>query len=79
VTTSAWFRGNPVSQGYCLRDVELRAPRFALRFATALCLPLVVVALLVLACASATTLNFCIPSEALARFEHRARRMRSVP
>jgi hypothetical protein len=40
-----WFRGNPASQGYCLPDDQLRALRFAVRFPTGLCLPLVVTAL----------------------------------
>src|SRR3954447_23007093 len=45
MTSASWFRGNPVSQGYCLADDQLRALRFAVRFPTALCLPLVVTAL----------------------------------
>ena len=45
MTVSGWFRGNPSSQGYCLRDDELRALRFAVRFPIALCVPLFVTAL----------------------------------
>jgi hypothetical protein len=45
MTVASWFRGNPASQGYCLADEQLRALRFAVRFPTALCLPLVVAAL----------------------------------
>lgn len=44
---AAWMRGNPVSQGYCLSDSQMRSLRFAVRFPTALCLPLVAVALVV--------------------------------
>jgi hypothetical protein len=44
---AAWMRGNPASQGYCLSDGQLRSLRFAVRFPTALCLPLVAVALVV--------------------------------
>jgi uncharacterized membrane protein len=43
---AAWTRGNPASQGYCLPDGQLRALRFAVRFSTGLCLPLLAAALL---------------------------------
>jgi hypothetical protein len=39
------LRGNPISQGYCLTDKELHRLRFAVRFPTAVCLPVVVTAL----------------------------------
>jgi hypothetical protein len=39
------FRGNPESQGYRLSDDELQRLRFAVRFPTALCLPLVAIGL----------------------------------
>ena len=42
---AAWMRGNPASQGYCLPDGQLRSLRFAVRFSTGLCLPLVAAAL----------------------------------
>jgi hypothetical protein len=41
----AWMRGNLTTQGYCLSDTERRRLAGALRFATGLCLSLVVIAL----------------------------------
>ena len=45
LSTTTLFRGNPASQGYCLTDQQQREVRFAVRFPTALCLPLVVAGL----------------------------------
>jgi hypothetical protein len=41
----AWMRANLTSQGYCLTNDQHRQLAIALRFSTALCLPLVIVAL----------------------------------
>ena len=45
MSTGAWMRGNLTTQGYCLSDAERRELALGLRFATGLCLVLVVVAL----------------------------------
>jgi len=42
---AAWMRANLTTQGYCLTDAERRELALGLRFATGLCLSLVVVAL----------------------------------
>jgi hypothetical protein len=43
--TGGWMRANLTTQGYCLTDDERRALALGLRFSTAACLPLVIVAL----------------------------------
>jgi Domain of unknown function (DUF4395) len=44
MSAGAWVRGNLTTQGYCLSDAERRELSLGLRFSTALCLTLVIVA-----------------------------------
>lgn len=41
MTVTSLLRGNPESQGYCLTQKQLHEVRFAIRFPTGLCMPLV--------------------------------------
>jgi hypothetical protein len=45
MNTGAWMRGNLATQGYCLDGDSRRQLWLGLRFSTAVCLPLVVLAL----------------------------------
>src|SRR5512147_1196938 len=58
-----WMRQNLTTQGYCLSDAERRELWLGLRFSTALCLTLVVVAL---ALQSAAMILALVPIGALA-------------
>ena len=77
----AWMGANLGRQGYCLTAAQRRELRVALRFSTGACLALVVTSLflqsplMVFALAAIGAIggfsiaNFCIPSEAFARWE----------
>jgi hypothetical protein len=89
MNAAEWTHENLATQGYCLTGDEAQRLRVGLRFPTALCLALVITALvlqsallvallvpvgLVAVCGLVTATNFCIPSTMLAWLDARRRK-----